>query len=50
MKEKNKVKLKIAKTESCPCFTTPKKTTWNEKLWKKHWTQRKSLWGKHDES
>ena len=26
------------------------KTTWNEKLWKKHWTQRKSLWGKHDES
>ena len=23
--------------EPCPCHTTPKKTKWSEKQWKKHW-------------
>ena len=26
--------------EPCPCHTTPKKTAWDEKQWKKHWKDR----------
>ena len=39
--EGNKEENEKEKVGACPCYTTPKEATWDEKQWKKHWADRR---------